>query len=355
MATIDPYETARGKRYMVRYRTPDRRSTMKRGFTSKRAAQDWLAENTVKMNTGQWRPEAAGKVTVLELSDEWLKTKVNLTPKTRDTYEGAVKHIKDVGNIGDFYIKDVTQASVEGWVSAMCEKRAPKTVRNSFGVLSQIFSRAVRDNRLPMNPCRYVELPKVPKKDMCIVPPTGIAQIAEFAGERKGLIQFLAYTGLRWGELAGLQVQDVDLKHHRLHIRHTIVELNGRLIYGAPKHDKRRLVPLIFQAEEILKPVLAGKAETDLVFTTTRGTPLRVRNARRDWFDAAAKSAGYPDLTPHDLRHSFASIAIQAGASIKALQTALGHHSAAFTIDRYGHLFPDDYGGFTAQMSRLFE
>ncbi|MGP5247752.1 tyrosine-type recombinase/integrase [Corynebacterium flavescens] len=356
MATISAYTTSSGqKRYRVRYRTPDRRQTDKRGFTSKRQAQDWLAENTVKLNTGEWRPATAGRVTVAELADNWLKTKINLTPKTTDAYAGAVKHVKTVGNIGATYLRDVDTAAVEQWIAALGENRAPKTVRNTFGVLNQILGRAVRDKRIPDNPCKYVELPKVPKKDMTIIPPTAVETMAVAAGDTYGdFVRFLAYTGLRWGEFAGLQVQDVDLKRHRLHVRHTITELNGKLVYGAPKHDKQRLVPLIDQAETILKTKIEEKAPGDLVFTTAGGTPLRGRNARRDWFDNAAKAAGYPDLTPHDMRHSFASVAIASGASIKALQLALGHHSAAFTIDRYGHLFPDDYAAFTATMASKF-
>lgn len=355
MATISAYETKAGKRYRVRYTTPDRRETSKRGFTSKRAAQDWLAANTVKMNSGEWRPATAGRVTVAELADEWIKTKINLTPKTADAYAGAVKHVTNVGTIGATYVKDVDTAAVEGWVAAMRQERAPKTVRNSFGVLNQILGRAVRDKRIPANPCKHVELPKVLKKDMCIVPPAAVEAMAVAAGDTYGdLVRFLAYTGLRWGEFAGLQVQDVDMPRRRLHVRHTITELNGKLIHGAPKHDKQRLVPLIEQAETILASRIKDKDPDDLVFTTTRGTPLRVRNARRDWFNEAAKVAGYPGLTPHDMRHSFASVAIASGASIKALQLALGHHSAAFTIDRYGHLFPDDYAGFTATMSATF-
>ncbi|WP_211439287.1 tyrosine-type recombinase/integrase [Corynebacterium glutamicum] len=355
MATISAYETKAGKRYRVRYTTPDRRETSKRGFTNKRTAQEWLAENAVKINTGEWRSATAGRISVSELADEWIKTKVNLTPKTMDTYQGAVNHIKNVGSLGATYVKDVDMSVVEKWVAAMGQERSPKTVRNSFGVLNQVLGRAVRDKRIPANPCKYVELPKVPKKDMCIVPPAAVETMAVAAGGNYGdLVRFLAYTGLRWGEFAGLQVQDIDLPRHRLHIRHTITELNGKLVHGAPKHDKQRLVPLIAQAEAILVNRIKGKEPEDLVFTTTRGTPLRVRNARRDWFNKSAKVAGYPSLTPHDLRHSFASVAIASGASIKALQLALGHHSAAFTIDRYGHLFPDDYAGFTATMSATF-
>lgn len=90
------------------------------------------------------------------------------------------------------------------------------------------------------------------------------------------------------------------------------------------------------------------------MFTTTGGQALRASNSRRDWFNPAAAAAGFPDLTPHDLRHTFASTAISAGANILALQHALGHHSPAFTLSEYGHLYPDDMGAFINTMGTMF-
>ncbi len=87
---------------------------------------------------------------------------------------------------------------------------------------------------------------------------------------------------------------------------------------------------------------LAGRDAADLVFTTLTGQPLRNRNARRAWFDRAAEAIGEPDLTPHGLRHTAASLAVSAGANVKAVQRMLGHASAAMTLDRYADLFDDD-------------
>ena len=72
------------------------------------------------------------------------------------------------------------------------------------------------------------------------------------------------------------------------------------------------------------------------------GAPLRNRNARRDWFDPRPRRIGEPGLTPHELRHTAASLAVSAGANVKAVQRMLGHASAALTLDRYADLFDDD-------------
>jgi integrase len=69
---------------------------------------------------------------------------------------------------------------------------------------------------------------------------------------------------------------------------------------------------------------------------------LRVQNFRRNYSDRAAESVGLPGLVPHELRHTATSLAIAAGANIKAVQAMLGHASATLTLDRYGHLFGDE-------------
>jgi site-specific recombinase XerC len=104
--------------------------------------------------------------------------------------------------------------------------------------------------------------------------------------------------------------------------------------------ERRRRYLTATQVEQLA--VVAGKNREDLVFTTPTGAPLRTRNSRRDWFDAAAAEIGEAGLTPHELRHTAASLAVSAGANVKAVQRMLGHASAALTLDRYADLFDDD-------------
>jgi len=80
----------------------------------------------------------------------------------------------------------------------------------------------------------------------------------------------------------------------------------------------------------------------DLLFTSPLGAPLRSNNFRRRCFDRAAADVGLAGLVPHELRHTAASLAIASGASVKAVQSMLGHASAAMTLDRYGHLYEDE-------------
>jgi integrase len=119
-------------------------------------------------------------------------------------------------------------------------------------------------------------------------------------------------------------------------------EVGGRLIFGPPKNREARTVIVPRYVMDALQPLLNDKTADDLVFTALRGGPVRLNNFRRRIFSPAAARIGVPDLVPHDLRDTAASLAISSGASIKAVQRMLGHASAKMTLDVYGSLFEED-------------
>ncbi len=121
------------------------------------------------------------------------------------------------------------------------------------------------------------------------------------------------------------------------------MDVNGRLVFGPPKTHQHRSVPVPRFLRGDLAEQLAGKQWDDLVFTAPRGAVLRVQNFRRTYFDPAAAEVGMAGLVPHELRHTAASLAIAAGATVKAVQAMLGHASATVTLDHYGHLGHDEH------------
>jgi integrase len=166
--------------------------------------------------------------------------------------------------------------------------------------------------------------------------------LANAAGDYALLVRVFAYTGLRWGEATALRGQRVDLVRRPLNVVEAASEHSGQVTIGTPKSHQRRYVPLPeFLAAELAHH-LRGRRLGDLVFTAPGGGPLRNSNFRRDVFDPAARVAGLTGLRPHDLRHTAASLAIGAGANVKAVQQMLGHASAAMTLDVYAGLFLDD-------------
>jgi integrase len=141
--------------------------------------------------------------------------------------------------------------------------------------------------------------------------------------------------------LRTLRVTDIDPLRRRLHVRRSVTEDNGRIVFDTTKTNEARVVPLPrFLAEQVAE-LCAGRTPDDLVFEGLRGGVLRNRNFNRRTFTPAAVSIGEPHLTPHCLRHTAASLAIAAGANVKVVQQMLGHKTASMTLDLYGHLFPD--------------
>jgi integrase len=138
----------------------------------------------------------------------------------------------------------------------------------------------------------------------------------------------------------------------RLVVAETLGEVRGHLAWGTPKNHQARSVPIPRFVAELLAEVVAGKASDDLVFTTWRGKPLRNLNFRRDVFDKAAEDAGLTGLTPKGLRDAAASLAVSAGANVKAVQRMLGHASAAMTLDVYAGLFDDDLDGVAERLNQ---
>ena len=172
------------------------------------------------------------------------------------------------------------------------------------------------------------------------------------------LVIVTAYTGLRWGEVTGLQFRDLDLDAGRLHVRRTLKEVAGNLEFGRPKTDHSLrtislptalvdLFPDQLDIEVVLttcqppkKYNLPADHREWPVFLSAENTPLRRGNFRRRvWLPAVEKSVGQP-MRFHDLRHTHAALLIAQDEHPHLIQKRLGHKSMKTTFDRYGHLMP---------------
>jgi integrase len=207
-------------------------------------------------------------------------------------------------------------------------------------------SAALEDNRIARNPCDGVKLPKRKHADRGYLSHAQVAALAD-AVERNGtVVRFLAYTGLRWGEMAALRVCDFDMLRRRVNVSRSVTESSG-LVWSTPKTHERRSVPFPAALADELSTLMLDKGRDDLVFNDMRGGVLRNSNWRARVFDPAVQACqkadeSFPTITPHDLRHTAASLAVSAGANVKALQRMLGHAKASMTLDVYADLFDDD-------------
>ncbi len=161
MATIEKYGTSSGAtRYRVRYRTPDRRQTDKRGFRTKRDAEAWANQLEVDKRRGAYVAPAAGRVQLGgEYAREWLGSKHKLKPSTRARYQAVPDTF--IADHAAVAIGDVSRQLVREWVADLSRTHAPASVHKAIGVLRQVLAMAVAENRLVMNPVDGVELPSV--------------------------------------------------------------------------------------------------------------------------------------------------------------------------------------------------
>ncbi|MHA3021143.1 tyrosine-type recombinase/integrase [Mycobacterium sp. BMJ-28] len=377
MASITKYTTKTGAvKWRVQYRTPDNKLTGARGFATKREAENFAATVHVSKLRGEYIDPADSRVTVGDLGPDWLARRTHLKPSSRRVEAVAWRtHVEP--RWGAVKLADIKHSSVQSWIAEMgrevtsadgkVTKRAagPVTVIRAFGVLAAILDDAVKDRRLLVNPARGVKLPRKVKGEHSYLTDEQVMALATEAGPEKGLVVLvLAYCGLRWGELAGLHVADIDMLRRRIHVRRNAVNVGGRVEVGTPKTHERRTVPFPRFLTEPLAAACAGKGRDGIVFATSNGTYAKSPGART-WFEGAVMrcmtaadearaaerkaspdgdplTAVFPRITPHDLRHTAASLAVSAGANVKAVQKMLGHSSAAMTLDTYADLFDRD-------------
>jgi integrase len=189
------------------------------------------------------------------------------------------------------------------------------TIGHAFGLLRQVLGAAVEDNRIPRNPCEGVKLPRTQHADRGYLSHAQVAALAAAVDRNPEVIQFLAYTGQRWGEMAALRAQDFDMLRRRVNVSRSVSEC-GTLVWSTPKTGERRSVRFPASLAEELAALMVGKGRDQLVFTNTRGNVLRGTNYRSRVFNAAVEKCQesddtFPHITRHDLRHTAASLAVQ--------------------------------------------
>src|SRR6476660_7387260 len=166
---------------------------------------------------------------------------------------------------------------------------------------------------------------------------------------KTGLVLVLAYRGIRWGEAVALKARDVQFLRRRLSVSNA-VQLSVDHAVGPTKGRKARSVPVPAFVLDELSVQCRGKASGDLVFPGPDGGYLPRPKSSGGWFAGAVKRAKVQAITPHDLRHSCASIAISSGVNVLALSRMLGHQSAKVTLDTYADLFDTDLDAVAASI-----
>lgn len=356
MATISKYQTKSGATlYRVRYRTPDRGQTDKRGFKTKRAAEDWAANNEVAKARGEYVAPSLGRITVGELGPAWLeRQRGHMKPSGFRSYESAWRNRVEP-RWRRAKVADIRYTDVQAWVTELAGELSPSMVATVYSVLARILDDAVRDRMLAANPARGVKLPRRGKRKNIYLTAEQLHALAVESGRYGSLVLLLGTAGLRWGEAAALRVSDVDFLRRRIALHENAVTVGRRVHVGTLKSGHHRTVALSGFVVDELAATCEGKGRGELIWPSQDGGHLGPPASNKSWLAGAvdrcrAADETFPRVTAHALRHTAASLAISAGANVKVVQRMLGHASAAMTLDVYADLFDDDLTGVAQKL-----
>lgn len=330
------------ERWKARYRAPDGRERSQT-FSRKVDAERFLAEIAVAKNRGTWVDPRAGKRPFGEWAAECYAARVDLRESSRARDEGYLRlHV--LPYFETMPLARIERREVQEWISKLSAKGlAPATVRACHRLLSGMLAEAVEARLIGQSPCRKIKLPRVPRTEQRFLTAVEVERLAGAIGEHFApLVYAGAYTGARWGELAGLRRERVNLLKRQMSIVGTLEEVGGRLRYvdETKTSASRRLVTLPAFLADMIGESMKG-ATSDFVFTAVTGSLLRRSNFRRHDFKPAVAHASLDlGLRFHDLRHTAAALMIEQGAHPKEIQARLGHASIKTTLETYGHLMP---------------
>jgi integrase len=290
--------------YVGRFRVDGRlRST--RRFTAKREA---LAEARRQEEAGkhaEWVDPAAGRVTVAEWFVIWQESRVDRAPRTIEAERERFRSLV-APTFGERPLRQVTHEDVARWAATMTspttgETASPARRRDAARLLVALLDAAVDARRLRTNPARTPSgkvpaLPRAPKtKPHRYLSHEQLRRVADAtrSPQARTLVLLTALTGLRWGEVSALTVADVDPLRRRVRVSKAYTRLDdGTLLLGDTKTHARREVPLPATLVEAVAAQAAGRAPAELLFTGTRGGPLRRESFDRSAFRPAVLAAG---------------------------------------------------------------
>jgi integrase len=294
------------------------------------------------------------KLTFGEVAEQWFESKHRLRAWTRKGYRDSLDRIL-IPRFGTMRLAAITPEHVASLIRELEDKGLSRsTIENYVLPLSGTMAFAMRRGLLSVNPCSLLTKDDRPAQREklqdhvwsdeeireLISAAERLAKQPESRYDYSPLIRVALYTGLRLGELLGLQWQDVDVREGVLYVRRQWTRTGE---YATPKTKAGlRRVPL---SEEMTKYLAALKlrstpsGDTDPVFASRNGKPLSHRNVTRRGFEAAAKLAGIEGVSFHSMRHAFASRMIHRGITSTVLAALMGHESSAITERAYIHLF----------------
>jgi integrase len=345
--------------YQVRYRDPEG-NERSQSFRRKSDADRFATLTEADKLRGTYVDPSAGRITLRAFAEQWLAAQT-FDESTRIATELRIRlHITP--HLGDRPIASIKPSDIQAWLRLLQRRLAPRYVRVIHANLSALFNSAIDDERLSKNPCSAASV-RLPALDEGRVQPWTREQVkalkTALPARYRLLATLAAGCGLRQGELFALGVEDIDLKTEVVHVRRQVKLLGAHQVFAPPKGRKTRDVPL---PEKVALAVTAyledypakavglpwqstdGATREVLLLMSSREGGALNRNYinRHIWKPALVEAGMLPTRQNgmHALRHFYASVLLDAGESVRALASYLGHADPGFTLRVYTHLMP---------------
>ena len=276
-----------------------------------------------------------------------------VSPKT---WSGYTQHweLRIKPRFGHVPVDEITRTDVQSFVDNLTV--GPWAKVSTLRLLRSILDVAQQDGRIHRNPATSVSAGRIPERERHrYLTAQEVQTLAAACGDQGDVVTILAYTGLRWSELVGLRVGDVDLTARRLYVRRAAPEVEGHIVIGPTKTVAgTRTIPLPQVVIDALKPRIAGRAADRPAVTSPNGSLLRSGNWRRHthWNEVLKKTHLAP-LTIHDLRHTYASLARKSGADLRYVQKTMGHSTPTVTANIYSDLYSDELDQVATNLDQL--
>jgi integrase len=313
-----------------------------RHFALKRDAQRWLDEITASVVTGQYVHPRAGAI----IWDAWTAAWVGRQAWAAGTVSAAQTALQSVP-WGSAQMGSVKPSHVQAWVAAEVKRGlAATTIRTRLNYVQMAFRAAVLDKVISVSPAVSVKPPRArrPEVAMQILTADQVWAVLVAAGSFRPFVEVCLFAGLRLGEAAGLQLQDINFLGRSISVRR---QVQGSTISSAtivpPKFGSERVV---FVPSELTASLSAHVAERgldapeEMLFRTPLGRLWQRNNAGEEWRRIRGEVGLSTAVTLHTLRHTYASNLIASGCDVVTVQRALGHSQPSITLNVYSHLWP---------------
>ena len=296
-------------------------------------------------------------ITVAEWLDQWMEDFLpDIKSGTLVSYESICRNYLKP-NLGNILLNDLKRSDIQKFYNGLRTKDlSPKYIKNIHGCLHRALDEAVQNEYIAKNPSTGCKLPKPILKE---IKPLDLPEQKRLFAALEGayyapLFLTAIFTGMRIGELIGLEWDCIDFGNGCIHVNKQLVQTRRKgedYKFGSLKNGKTRIITPAQYVMDVLtdhkidQEIEKARAKDlwnpgdfpNLVFTHPDGSHLSQPTVWKE-FQKILQSAGLGHYRVHDLRHTFAVNSILAGDDIKTLQENMGHYSAAFTLDRYGHV-----------------